>query len=154
MNASTPILRRAAQGLMVGILLLTGLDAQADQFVSYGNYEVHYNAFNSTFLEPQVAQSYGLTRSKTLALLNVSVLQKQADGTKKPVTATVTGSATNLIGQKTDLNFREIREKGALYYIGDLRFTNEQMLRIVLNVQPDPNQPAYTIQFEQTFYSD
>jgi hypothetical protein len=153
MNALTPTVRHAVQGLLAGLALSASL-AQADQFVAYGDYEVHYNAFNSTFVEPQVAQSYGLTRSKTLALINVSVLQKSSDGSKTPVTAIVKGSASNLIGQSSDISFKKIEETGALYYIGGLPFSNEQLMRIVLEVQPDPNQPAYNIQFEQTFYAE
>ncbi|MCP8686241.1 DUF4426 domain-containing protein [Marinobacterium sedimentorum] len=153
MNALTPTVRHAVQGLLAGLALSASL-AQADQFVAYGDYEVHYNAFNSTFVEPQVAQSYGLTRSKTLALINVSVLQKASDGSKTPVTAIVKGSASNLIGQSSDISFKKIEETGALYYIGGLPFSNEQLMRIVLDVQPDPNQPAYSIQLEQTFYAE
>ncbi len=144
----------AATGCLAGWLLAVSPLATADQFVAYGDYEVHYNAFNSTFIEPDVAESYGLTRSKNLALINVSVLQKQADGSKQAVTATVTGSASNLIGQSEELSFKEIREADALYYIGSLRFSGEQQMRISLDVQPDPNQSAYSIQFEQTFYPE
>ncbi len=153
MNAFSFSLRLTAKAFLAG-LLLSAFTAQADQFVSYGDYEVHYNAFNSTFIEPEVAQSYGLTRSKTLALINVSVLKAESDGSKIPVTAIVKGSATNLIGQTTALSFDKIEETDALYYIGSLRFANEQLMRIMLDVQPDPNQPAYTIQFEQTFYAE
>ncbi len=153
MNALSPTLRRAARGLLAG-LLLGASAAQADQFVAYGDYEVHYNAFNSTFVEPQVAQSYGLTRSKTLALINVSVLQRASDGSKTPVSAIVKGSASNLLGQSSDISFRKIEESDALYYIGGLPFSNDQLMRIALDVQPDPNQPAYSIQFEQTFYAE
>ena len=153
MNVSFPPVRRALQGVLTGLILSAGM-VHADQFVSYGDYEVHYNAFNSTFIEPEVAQSYGLTRSKTLALVNVSVLQKASDGGKTPVTAIVKGNASNLLGQISDISFKKIEETGALYYIGGLPFANEQLMRIALDVQPDPNQPAYSIQFEQTFYAE
>lgn len=153
MRAITTIRHGALAGSLLA-LLAAAPAATADQFVAYGEYEVHYNAFNSTFLEPDVAESYGLTRSKNLALINVSVLQKQGDGSKQAVTAKVTGSASNLIGQSEDLSFKEIREADALYYIGGLRFSGEQQMRITLDVQPDPNQPAYSIQFEQTFYPE
>lgn len=153
MSALTSTVRHTLQGLLAGLALSASF-AQADQFVAYGDYEVHYNAFNSTFIEPQVAQSYGLTRSKTLALINVSVLQKASDGSKTPVTAIVKGTASNLIGQSSNISFKKIEETDALYYIGSLPFSNDQLMRIALDVQPDPNQPAYSIQFEQTFYAE
>jgi hypothetical protein len=153
MNAFPSTLRHSLKGILAAALLST-CAAQADQFVAYGDYEVHYNAFNSTFLEPQVAQSYGLTRSKTLALINVSILKKAADGSKEPVTAIIKGSANNLIGQTSDIRFQKVEESDALYYIGGLRFANGQPMRVALDVQPDPNQPAYSLQFEQTFYAE
>ncbi|NVK39673.1 MAG: DUF4426 domain-containing protein [Oceanospirillaceae bacterium] len=153
MRATTHIRHAVMAGSLLA-LLANAPAVNAEQFVAHGDYEVHYNAFNSTFLEPDVAESYGLTRSKTLALINVSVLQKQADGGKQAVTAVVTGSASNLIGQSEELSFKEIREADALYYIGGLRFAGEQRLRISLDVQPDPNQAPYSIQFEQTFYPE
>ncbi|MFC6670314.1 DUF4426 domain-containing protein [Marinobacterium aestuariivivens] len=143
-----------AAASLAALLLAATPAVNADQSVSYGDYEVHYNAFNSTFLEPDVAESYGLTRSGNLALINVSVLQKQADGSMKPVTADINGTANNLIGQSLKLDFQEIRETDALYYIGGLRFAGEQLMRINLEVQPESHPSPYSIQFEQTFYPE
>ncbi|WP_296061314.1 DUF4426 domain-containing protein [uncultured Amphritea sp.] len=143
------------------LLLIAGLlggafstSATAEQMVSHGDYMIHYNAFNSSFIQPDVASSYGIQRGKTKGLLNISVLKKQADGSTKPVSAMVSGDVTNLISQKQTLNFKKIEETGALYYIGDFGFTDDQVLRFNLQVQPDPNQPAYSINFEQRFYID
>lgn len=128
--------------------------AMAEQMVSHGDYMIHYNAFNSSFLQPEVASSYGIQRSKTKGLLNVSVLQKQADGSTKPVSAVIEGEVANLIAQKQTLSFSKVEETNALYYIGDFGFTDDQVLRFTLKVQPNPNQPAYDINFEQRFYVD
>ncbi len=128
--------------------------AMAEQMVSHGDYMIHYNAFNSSFLQPEVASAYGIQRSKTKGLLNVSVLQKQADGSTKPVSAVIEGEVANLIAQKQTLNFSKVEETDALYYIGDFGFTDDQVLRFTLKVQPNPNQPAYDINFEQRFYVD
>lgn len=128
--------------------------ALAEQMVSHGDYEIHYNAFNSSFLQPEVASAYGIRRSKTKGLLNVSVLQKQADGSTRPVSAVIEGEVANLIAQKQTLSFSKVEETNALYYIGDFGFTDDQVLRFSLKVQPNPNQPAYDINFEQRFYVD
>ncbi|WP_261843336.1 DUF4426 domain-containing protein [Aliamphritea ceti] len=126
----------------------------AEQKITQGKYEVHYNAFNSTFLQPKVAQSYGIKRGKTRGLLNVSVLEKQADGSTKPVVAVLNGKATNLTSQVQPLEFRQIRETNALYYIAEYAFTDDQVLRFNVQVQPDPNSAAANIKFEQRFYAD
>ncbi|UTW05514.1 DUF4426 domain-containing protein (plasmid) [Amphritea atlantica] len=128
--------------------------ATAEQMVSHGDYMIHYNAFNSSFIQPDVASAYGIQRAKTKGLLNISVLKKQADGSTKPISAIVSGDVTNLISQKQTLNFKKIEESNALYYIGDFGFTDDQVLRFNLQVQPDPNLPAYSINFEQRFYID
>ncbi len=128
--------------------------ALAEQMMSDGHYEIHYNAFNSSFITPEVAQQNGLIRSKYRALVNVSVLEIQDDGSKQATTAIVSGQAANLIGQAQQLEFKKIDEGNALYYIGGFRFTEDEQLKITLSVQPDPNQPAYSIEFDQRFYVD
>ena len=147
-------LRTGFTTLFALIISFITLPVQAEQMVAHGDYIIHYNAFNSSFIQPNVAKAYGIKRSKTKGLLNVSVLQKQADGTAKPVSAVVKGEVVNLISQKQTLSFSKIDETDALYYIGDFGFTDDQVLRFNLQVQPDPNQPAYDINFEQRFYVD
>jgi len=125
----------------------------AGQFVVHDNYEIHYNAFYSTFIQPDVAQAIGIQRSKRRALINVSVL-KLENGEKKAVSAIVKGKATNLIQQSQTLKFQKVDEGKAIYYIGQFGFTDDQVLRLALEVQPDPNKPAYKINFEQRFYEE
>ncbi|MCV6588725.1 MAG: DUF4426 domain-containing protein [Marinobacterium sp.] len=149
----TTLRKRLCQSLAATLLCL-GSGIQAAQFVEFDNYEIHYNAFNSSFVKPEIAQQNNLVRGKRRALVNVSVLQKQSDGTLKAVNALVSGSATNLIGQEQQMKFNKIDEGKAIYYIGSFGFTDAQVMRIGLDVQPDPNKPAYTINFEQKFYTD
>ncbi len=145
-------LRRTAAALLLGVLATFAGLAEAEQMISDGRYEIHYNAFNSSFLEPEVAQRYGLTRSQYRALINVSVLKIGADGSKTPARAVVKGQAANLLQQAQTLEFQQIDEGTAIYYIGGFRFTEEEKLKIDLQVQPDPNTQPYAIEFEQTFY--
>lgn len=144
------------QRLITALLLATSLFsvAQAEQSLVQGDYEVHYNAFNSGFLTPEVAQANGLTRSKVMALLNISVLKIGSDGVKKPVNALVSGEAKNLIGQVKTINFSKIDEGDAIYYLGSFRFSDEELLKFDLQVQPDPNLSPINVRFSQTFYED
>lgn len=125
----------------------------AEQFVAYGDYEIHYNAFNSTFIQPDIAQQVGIQRSKRMALVNVSVLKVEGDK-KTPVTASVQGKATNLIQQTQELKFQKVDEGSAIYYLGQFGFSDDQVIRLALDVQPDPNQPAFKVEFEQRFYTE
>jgi hypothetical protein len=98
---------------------------------------------------PEVAQSYGFTRARNRALLNISVIDST---TKKPLPAVVTGTRTNIIGQVLPLEFLQIKEQNAIYYIAQLRFTEEEMWRFELKIQPDLNANAIPLKFNQTFY--
>jgi len=136
------------------ILSLLAVMAQAEQSISDGKYEIHYNAFNSSFITPEVAQQYNLTRSSVRALVNVTVLKINDDGSKTPVRAQVSGQAANLLQQAQQLEFQLVDEGQALYYIGSFRFTEEEKQIITLNVQPDADAEPYSIEFEQTFYTN
>jgi hypothetical protein len=127
---------------------------QAEQMFSDEHYEIHYNAFNSTMVPAEVASRHGLTRSGSRGLINVAVLEKQPDGTTLPVSAQVTGASRNIVQQIQRIEFREIEETDAIYSIGSFQFTNEDLLTIQLEVQPDASRPPYQIEFQQTFYVD
>lgn len=106
---------RLAVFLLTACLSVTAMAADAiksDRLETFGEFKVHYNTFNSTFLQPDVAQAVELVRSKQLGVINISVIK---GGT--PVPAQVTGTVEDLTSKSLPLNFRQITEKGAIYYI-------------------------------------
>mgnify|MGYP006071896291 CR=1 FL=1 len=135
----------------ISCLLLTSLalPSHAEQAIYSQNYDIHYNAFNTMMVTPEVAQSYAFTRARNRALLTISVLDSS---TKKPLPAVVTGTRTNIVGQLLPLEFVQIKEQNAIYYIAPLRFTEEEMWRFELQIQPDLNANAIPLKFSQTFY--
>ncbi|MEH6648760.1 MAG: DUF4426 domain-containing protein [Motiliproteus sp.] len=134
------------------IVSVLSASASAEQFKAVDHFKVHYNALNTTFLTPEVAATYSIKRSKVRGLINVAVLD--SDAGDQAVTAVVGGEVVNLVGQAQALDFRLVREGTAIYYIAEFRFTNDEVLRFNLNVQPDPNKPAQPVNFEQHFYVD
>ena len=132
--------------------LLLPAQASAERFKAFDQYEVHYNALNTTFLPPEVANTYSIQRSKVRGLINVAILDRANNG--KPVTAVVSGEIRNLVGQTQDLSFKMVREGVAVYYIAEFRFTDDEILNFDLRVQPDPNAAAYAVEFKQHFYVD
>ncbi|MFT5720892.1 MAG: hypothetical protein ACI9W6_001193 [Motiliproteus sp.] len=133
------------------LALFSGL-ASAEQFKALDHYQVHYSAINSTFLTAEVAKTYSISRSKVSGLVNVAVLDTRRQNAA--VTARVTGTFTNLIGQIQALEFKQVREGKAIYYISEFRFTDDEILSFDLQIQPDPNEPAYPLRFKQHFYVD
>lgn len=128
--------------------------AWAEQSQQFGDYTIHYNAFNSTAIDAKAAAQFGLSRSRYTAMVNVAVLKRQADGSQKAVKAIISGSAANLMQQRQSLAFTPIEEGQAIYYIASFTFLDQQMMNLELQVQPDPNQSPATIKLSQPFYVD
>ena len=118
---------------------------------SFGKDTVHYSVVNSTFLTPQVAKSYGIIRGKNKFLINVSV-RRQLDTTNLAVRAKVEGTSSDLI-HRTPLEFREIIEQDAIYYIAEFEISNDERQDFRLSVSVD-NRPSYDIQFNKMMYVD
>jgi hypothetical protein len=49
---------------------------------------------------------------------------------------------------------RELREGDAIYYIGELTVSNQEMLTFSINVRPEGVDAPYQIRFRQQFYTD
>lgn len=122
----------------------------AGQFKTIKDIEVHYSAFNSTFLTPEIARSYKLKRSSHLAILNISLLDMSQAG--KPTTAgKISGIAKNLIGQSRQLNFREIQEGDAIYYLAEFSISEEENISFNIDIDAG-NKGKGTLKFTQKFY--
>lgn len=135
----------------IALLLLTfclALPALAEQKQSFGDLDVHYSAFNSGFLQPQVAAATGLVRSKTQGVVNVAVLKGG-----KASTAQVSGEVKNLLGQSTPLTFKQVKEGTAIYYLAQFPFEQQETLRFSLSVK-GPDAEAHSIDFTQEFFPD
>lgn len=125
---------------------------------TFGDYTVFYNVFPSTDLRPEIAAAYQLVRAADQMVLNVSI-RSRADGDDRAQAAVVTGIYSDLIQNRT-LEFREIREQGAIYYLAQLRVSNRENLRFDIKAQPLlDNRPApvgspFPISFTRKFYID
>ncbi|MDB5984676.1 MAG: hypothetical protein JWQ69_5691 [Pseudomonas sp.] len=104
--------------------------AKPDRKEVFGDTTVHYSAFTSSSLTPDVAKATGLIRSKNQGVLNIAVLKGD-----KPVVANVTGSAKDLTSRNIDLKFKEITETGAVYYIAQFPIEQQETLTFTINVQ-------------------
>ena len=139
--------------IITSISLLFALPASAENSQDFGEYVVHFNALTTDNLPPTVTREYGITRSKNRALLNVAVLKKVLGTTGQPVSASISVSASNLTGQRRDIELREIREGSAIYYIGEFGVTHEDNLDFTLIVQPEGLERPLQVQFQQRFFT-
>jgi hypothetical protein len=120
----------------------------------FGNYEVHYIGLNSSFIPEQAAEAYDIPRSRSLAYLSISVLKTDEGDLPLPVTATLTGTVKNLIGQSRTIEFREIKETNAVYYVSTFRFDKNDVYRISLDVTPSGQTRTFDVNFSQQFYQE
>lgn len=118
-----------------------------------GDHTVHHIAVNSTFIQPEIAEQYGIVRASRSAFLNISVLRNETGGKTTPVTATLSGGKSNLMQQSSDIAFKEVREGSAIYYIGQFEFSNAELLRFRVEVLPEGNAPACLLEWTTTLYA-
>ena len=68
------------------------------------------------------------------------------------LTGKVSGDMKNLIGQKKELQFKEIKERDAVYYISTFRFDEEDVYKITVQVSPEGESRTFDVKFDQRFY--
>jgi hypothetical protein len=125
--------------------------ASAENMKKLGSMDVHYMAIGSTFLTPEIAKVYGITRSRYNGLINISVLDNTKAGSPAK-TVSITGKAKNNLGQFKTIEFTEVKEGDAIYYLAQIKYSNEETINFTLAIN-DGNEQQ-TLKFSQKFYVD
>ena len=146
--------RRQLLVLLLASALLAPLSALAENSTSAGGYTIHYNAFTTSTLTPEVAKAYGIQRSKFRGMLNVSVIKEKEGTTGSSVPARVDVNTLVLTGQSSRLSMREIKEQGAVYYVGEFPVQNEEKVNFVIEVTPEGSMETVIVNMEQQFFTD
>jgi len=124
----------------------------AEKSKDYGDYIVHYNAFTTDVLQADIAKHYNIRRSKNRGMINISVLKKNNNNTA--VTASVSGTASNLTGQLKSLSIKEIKDGDAIYYISDFSVSNRETLDFSVNIKVDDKERPLRVTFRQQFFTN
>jgi len=140
--------------LLILMFSTTAFSVSAEQSKSFGEYTVHFSAFTTDILTPEVAKSYRISRSKNRSLLNISVLKKVMGTAGSPVSANVEATATNLSSQLRQLDVRELKEHGAIYYIAETAVNNKETLKFTLTIKPEGETETYSFSFQQQFFTE
>ena len=141
------------KALFILVLSLASLNSYAENSKEFGDYIVHYNAFRSDTISPEVAKQYNLARANNRALINIAVLQKVINTTGKPTKSMVTGHASNLTGQLKQLEFKEISEGTAIYYLAETKVSDGEFLKFDLKVTPEGETKTVRLQFNKRFFT-
>ncbi|GHE77020.1 DUF4426 domain-containing protein [Thalassotalea profundi] len=139
---------------VITFLLLTlalSFHSIADNMQKLGNMNVHYIAISATFLTPEIATAYNIERSRFNGLVNISVMDNTVEGNPAK-TVSITGTAKNLTGQKKDLEFTEVKEGDAIYYLGQVNYRNDET--IIFDLSITDGKETQTLKFSQKFYVD
>jgi hypothetical protein len=133
-------------------LLLLATHANAQMSERFDEYELHYSFVNTTFLSPEIAAQYQITRGKRHGILMLSLRKHQdgIDGTR-PSGMRVSGTTSDLI-RKDELTFKEIREDGAVYYIAPFKFINEEFRHFYIDFQALGDDRTYSHHLEHQMY--
>ncbi len=142
-----PRARRDMVACALALLSSLACSAFAEQKATFGEFEAHYVVFPSTFLSADIAATYGIVRARDLSIVNLSVIDRVGKGT--PVE--LAGRVKNLLGQLSPLKFREIREGEALYYLAEVRHTDQEVLRFSIGITP-PGERTFDLEFQQELY--
>ncbi|HSC66604.1 MAG TPA: DUF4426 domain-containing protein [Cellvibrio sp.] len=152
-------MKKLLQGILLSFLAITA-QAQVDQpkeistVQKFGDYTIHYNVFNSTNIPAKVAEAYKLVRGKDRALVNISLTKTENGQTSLGLPAHVSGTIKNLMQQTQTLQFVEIKEPDATYYLAPLVFNNEEVLHFDIQVATEPNAKPMTFTFNRTLYTE
>jgi hypothetical protein len=136
-----------------GLLLLT-MHAAAENSTHTGGYTIHHNALTTDILPVQVATAYGIQRSKSRGLLNVSVIRDEPGTMGTPVRADIRAVSRNLFGQIRPIEMREIVEDKAIYYIADFPVAHREMLVFEFEILPQGGRYPLRANMRQEFYTD
>ena len=129
------------------VLLYALCSAQAEQFKRFGDWRVHYIAFNASILSAEIAQRYGIVRGRNKGLVNITAIGPAGQGEK----VAVEGRFKNLLDQTTKLDFREIDDRGTVYYLAAFDFEQAENLRFEITVEL-PKHGTETFRFQHALY--
>ncbi|MEM8766426.1 MAG: DUF4426 domain-containing protein [Pseudomonadota bacterium] len=122
---------------------------QAEQMQPLGPYEAHYVVVQTTFFSEKIAEQYGIVRGRDRSLVNLSFL----DESSTPVSVTLEGTSSNLMSQMQTLEFQEVREGPAIYYLSEIKASDQDTLRFRINVTT-PDGVTRELRFQHQVFWD
>lgn len=125
--------------------------AQKNTSYELENHIVYYNVFNSTIIPADVAKIHKLVRARDQVYVNVALVKKSGGN---GIAAKMSGVHRNLLQQKFDLKFIEIKEPTATYYLAPIRFNNEEILHIDISVESLDQTDSGSFTITKKLYQD
>ena len=138
----TPVVRT----LCLSLSCIAAMCARADAVACEG-FDIEYTTFVSTVIPASVAKAHGIVQSDDRIITNIVVKNKG-----KATRAAVAGTATNLLNQATDLNFKPVPDDGGLYYLAVVKADGRSTIRYGISVRPAGSTATCRIDFIRDYY--
>lgn len=144
--------------LLIAFFMMTlSLGTWAEQKTNsqrFGNYELYHMVLPTEFLQPDVAAAYGITRGKHRAMINLSLREYTDKDQTVPRHMSLNGVSRDLLGKTIPLDFRVVEERGAVYYIAEFRFINEEWRHFELQFSPNNSEQDFSFDFKQQLFKE
>lgn len=141
-------------GLLLSLAPLQAAWAQSDIYQDFGDYRVYYSVFNTSEVPPEVAELYGITRSRDTGLVNIALVGQTAEGQTAGRPAEVSGHAQDLMQRRIELSFEEVNEGEAYYYLADFDINDGDPMHFSIQVSPRGEAESTTVEFTRTLNTD
>lgn len=129
------------------LLLLFCVSTAHAEPVEWQGYMIYYSTFRSTLIPAEVAEAHGIVRSDGRIVTNITIRKDDS-----PIRARVEGTVTNLLNQLFSLEFEEVSEQEAIYYLASQIVDETDTLRYRIEIQPEDSEESYTLQFTREYY--
>lgn len=149
-------MRNARNWLTATLICLAFISVQthAADSKDFGEYQVHYSVFPSTFLDPEVAKTNNLTRSRGIGIVNIAIMREGENGSLTPVSGQVEGKALNDIQQPKFLAFRRIQEGESVYFIAEYQYRDAELMTFHITARPAGAGKDLPIRFAHTLFNN
>ncbi|HJW46980.1 MAG TPA: DUF4426 domain-containing protein [Lysobacter sp.] len=115
-----------------------------------GDVTIRASVLPTATLAAEVASQYGITRDDRTVMLLVGVRQGP-EAQEAALPAQISATATNLSGQRHDIDMRELRSGDLLDYVGTVETAMPDTLRFDLTIVREGGATS-TMQFSREFY--
>jgi len=131
---------------LAGLFILMAGPALAQQSQQFDRFELHRSVVYTTFLSAEIAAQYGISRGDDKAILTLSVRDTEAGETAgRPML--IKGRTWDLI-HGGELEFKEIKEGRATYYIADFEFIDREWRFFEFDFRPQGSDKTYHYEFK------
>ena len=120
---------------------------QAEQTHHWLGYDIHYTTYPSTLIPADVAAVHGIIRSDNRLVTNITVIKQG-----KPVQLKIDGHAKNLLNQQFKLEFSEITEHSAIYYLANQIISEQDAVSFEITIKPVGETETYLLKFARRYY--